>query len=352
MDSRYIRQTLLKEIGPLGQEKLLRSRIAIVGCGGLGSIVAPYLAGAGVGNLCLIDGDLPHVSNLHRQVFFPSQSSDTKAELLANHIHRLNPDVKVRVVNEMLKKENIQDTINKVDLVIECTDDMMCKYLVNDYCHLNQIPLVYGAIYKFEGYVSLFENKDTSSIHLRDAFPKPDTSIPTCSEVGVLGTIAGIIGLFQANEALKYIVGLETLSNTLLTYDCLGNTQFKLRLKKTFSSDMHALFEQEDYLAVSCETVPEISLETLLKERTDYELVSILEDIEHEDIDNTTFHSPLSVFPKEEWLQSYQDHPRKVVFYCQSGKRSTQLVSQLLDMDSNLKIYSLNGGLRRFKDAH
>jgi molybdopterin/thiamine biosynthesis adenylyltransferase/rhodanese-related sulfurtransferase len=352
MEDRYIRQKLLKEIGPSGQEKLGLAKATIVGCGGLGSIVAPYLAGAGIGHLTLIDGDNPHISNLHRQVIFHAENKNTKSKHLADHIQQLNPEISVRVVEHMLNKENIETILTESDLVIECTDDMMCKYLVNDFCHLHHIPLVYGAIYKFEGYVSLFENKDAASIHLRDVFPDPDTDIPSCSEVGVLGTIAGIIGLLQANEALKFILGLTTLRNTLLTYDCLSNTQFKLQLKKTFTLDVQALYQKETYQPLTCETVPEISVDTYLSSKSDFQVISILENVEHEAIDRYTYHIPLSIFPKEEWIKTYEEAPKKVLFYCQTGKRSSHLVKQLLDINPHLDIYSLNGGLRAVKDAH
>ena len=203
-NERYIRQTTLEELGVEGQEKLNAAHAVVIGCGGLGSIAAPYLAGAGVGEITLVDGDVPHISNLHRQVFFSeNQNQISKSEALADHIINLNSDIKVNAISEMLSNENVEGIIQNADIVLECTDDIITKYLVNDACHLAGIPMVYGAIYKYDGYVSFFENASIESIHLRDIFPEPDLDLLTCSQVGVLNTIAGLIGLLQANEAIK-----------------------------------------------------------------------------------------------------------------------------------------------------
>ncbi len=340
---RYIRQTLLKEIGIKGQEKLSKAKLAIVGCGGLGSIVAPYLAGAGIGQLLLIDGDTPEISNLHRQVIFKENEKSSKSAALKTHITSLNSDIKVLHINEMLSKKNIE-ILKQYDLIIECTDDMMTKYLVNDYCHINRIPMVYGAIYKFEGYVSTFENKSESSIHLRDVFPQPDLTIPSCSEVGVMNSIAGLIGILQANEALKFILKIgKPLIGKLLNYNVLTNEQMKLNLKKTWTTDLVNLYKNESYQLMNC-TNNEISIELFLKNKKAYTLVSILEDDEHQNITESTIRMPLSMLNIYEWEET--DTP--TVFYCLTGKRSSALVQQLLEDDNELDIYSLTGGLKKF----
>ncbi len=347
-NKRYIRQTLLSEIGEEGQQKLTDANICIVGCGGLGSIAASYLAAAGVGQLILVDGDKPELSNLHRQVFFTGKENLSKAAALAERIAENNPEIKVEVVSMMLSKNNIVSILNDVTLVLECTDDMMCKYLVNDWCSLNKIPLVYGAIFKYEGYLSLFKNTSSNCIHLRDIFPEPDLSIPTCSEVGVLSTIAGMIGLLQANEAIKYILQIETsLSGYLLTYHALTNEQLKLKLKKNWSGDIKKIYTTENYgYALPCDFVPEIDLQTLLKHRSDYHLVSILEKAEHESIDNNVEHMPLSQIDTTTILKT----GKPMVFYCMSGKRSAHLVSSFLKYDASANVFSLKGGLKKFKE--
>lgn len=345
-NNRYIRQELLPEIGKTGQKKLGDAHVCIVGCGGLGSIVAPYLAGAGVGTLSLIDGDKPELSNLHRQVFFTGNENCTKAEALAIHINKTNPEVKTIPIAAMLSKKSIEVLHDSYDLIIECTDDMMCKYLVNDWCHLNNVPLIYGAIFKYEGYLSLFENKDESSIHLRDIFPEPDLTIPTCSEVGVLGTTAGLIGMLQANEALKFLLGFkDSLNGVLLTYNTISNEQFKMKLKKTWNKSIQDVYDEEMYITISCEIIPELSVEELLQNSSAYKIVSILEDHEHELINNDCVHQPLSGLLVENWESS--EVP--TVFYCMSGKRSGMLVEQLLSLNASANVYSLKGGMKAYK---
>ncbi len=308
----------------------------------MGSIVAPYLAGAGFGKITLVDADIPDLSNLHRQVFYSEGETQTKSQALANHIQKLNSEIEVLVVEEMLTKSNIDSIIMTGTTVIECTDDMMTKYLVNDYCHLNGIPMVYGAIYKFDGYVSLFENKSKDSIQLRDAFPEPDLDVPSCSDVGVLNTIAGMIGLLQANEAIKYVLGIgQPLRGSLLTYNALTNDQFKLKLKKNWKQDMDLVYSSTSYDSVHCLNVPEISYEEIQKNRDVYNVISILEDDEHQDIFDSVKRIPFSSFNIRDW----KDNNKPAVFYCMSGRRSSVLVEKIISEKGDLSVFSLKGGL-------
>lgn len=345
---RYIRQTLLDVIGEEGQEKLLSSQIVVVGCGGLGSIAAPYLAGAGIGKLTLVDADVPHISNLHRQVFFETQpNSISKAEALSLHIQKLNPEIELAVISRMINKESVEAILSQADVVLECTDNIHVKYLINDYCAIHNIPMVYGAIHKYDGYVSFFENKDNSSIHLRDVFAEPNDDIPSCSEVGVLGTLAGVIGLMQANEAIKFISGAgNCLKGTLLTYNILNNEQLKLKLKKTYTKDLQEVFNNSDYISQIVCATNEISLEDLMSDRTKYDLISILEDHEHANIDDEVQRNPLSAFDVKCWQTSSE---KSTVFYCMSGERTGKLVNEILSNDPQLKVLSLAGGLQYFK---
>ena len=343
MNRRYSRHIILNEIGVEGQAKLNQAHVCIIGCGGLGSIAAPYLAGAGIGHITLVDGDIPDISNLHRQVFYNGNEQTSKAKLLAEHLRILNPDINVDFHPAMLTKQNIGNIINSVDLVLECTDALESKYLCNDFCHMNGIPMVYASIHKFEGYISLFENKDSESIHLRDIFPEADSELPKCSEVGVLNTIAGIIGLLQANEAIKYILGIgSNLVGQYLTYDILENAQHIIRLRKTWNQDMSAKFENSQYTIGYCLDVPEITLDEYLKDQSQFELINILEHDEIHPLNLDYTHIPLSEFDVNEWKA---DIDRSYIFCCKSGQRSIQLVSQLLKRNRNQKIYSLIGGL-------
>ena len=341
--SRYKRQISLDKLGLAGQNKLADSTMVVVGCGGLGSIAAPYLAGAGVGKLILIDGDIPDVSNLHRQVFYEEKEGTlTKSEALAEHINRLNSDVEVVTHLVMMSKDNITEFITGADLVLECTDDIMTKYLVNDACHILGISVVYGAIYKYDGYVSLFSNSSPDDIHLRDIFPEPQVDLPTCSDVGVMNTLAGMIGLLQANEALKYIIGIEsTLINKLLSYNILTNEQLIIKLKTTWKGSLKEVYASSSYLnKIDLCTQKEISWYEYL-DATDYDLISILENDEHVSLNNAGIHQPLSSLD----INTYELGNRKTLYYCQSGKRSQNWVNQVLQKFPNALVYSLKGGL-------
>lgn len=345
MNTRYSRQTILPEIGEEGQAKLLASHVAIVGCGGLGAIAAAYLAGAGIGRLTLIDGDVPDVSNLHRQVFYTESDQQSKVEHLAARLSALNPEVKVEQFAQRLTKENIDQILTGVDLVLECTDDQMCKYLVNDFCALEGLPLVYGAIHKYEGYVTLFRNEKENDLHLRDVFPVPDLNIPVCSEVGVLSTIAGMIGILQANEAIKFLLNIgDSLHGRLLTYEILTARQLILKLQKNWKEDLDEVYEKNDYLTPACDHVVELELSEVLRDRSAVQLISVMTSSEHKAIDDACVHKL-----NKELSPADLDSNKKVVLYCRSGRVSKMVASRLMAEDPSLQVYSLKDGFRAFQ---
>ena len=346
MSDRYSRHELLSEIGSTGQEKLSKASVAVVGCGGLGNIAAAYLAGAGIGTLILIDGDTPDISNVHRQIFYTGAEPKTKAEVLCEKLKSLNPEVKYITHPTRLDKSNVAEYLEDADLVLECTDDQVCKYLVNDFCAIENIPLVYGAIYKFEGYVSVFKNASEKDVHLRDIFPQPDLKIPTCSEVGVLGTVAGFIGLLQANEALKYILQIgENLVGKLLTYDMLSNRQMSLKIKKAWTQDMEELFDSTAYTPQDCLVVPEKTIAELMDNRDAYQLVSVMVKEQHQAIDEDT----LYIEPND--LDGLKNIARQkeTIVYCRSGRVSRSMISKIISEHPSAKIYNLVDGLKGYQ---
>ena len=348
LNQRYSRQIALDDIGVQGQSKLQFANLAVIGCGGLGAIAAAYLAGAGVGNIILVDADIPNVSNIHRQVFFDGNETESKSYVLQQKLKALNPEIEISSFTEYLTKNNIDDILTGTDLVLECTDDIMCKYLVNDFCAMENIPLAYGAIHKTEGYVSLFRNKAESDIHLRDIFPQPDLNIPTCAEVGVYNIIAGIIGLLQANEALKYLLGIgEPLVGKLLTYEALRSRQFTLSLKKTFSEEIENIYDNSTYENIECGNVPEISVEQLMKLRESYTLFSVMKKEEHQSIDSETTwtaHDDIN-----ETIKNLGNED--VVLYCRVGRVSRIIASELIDTFPSKNIFSLKGGYVAYQKA-
>lgn len=346
MESRYIRHILLDKIGEEGQKKLAQQTIAIVGCGGLGNIAAAYLAGAGIAHLILIDGDRPDITNVHRQILYTGDENTTKSKALEQKLKQLNPTIKYTTHEERLSKSNCERILINADLVLECTDDIICKYLVNDFCVLYNIPLVYGAIHKYEGYVSLFRNSKDEDIHLRDIFPQPDLNIPNCSEVGVLSTIAGIIGLMQANEALKFVLNMgEILEGKLLTFNVLTYDQMNLSIKKSWKEDLDDIWESTDYTPLDCLVIPELTWSKVQKSKDEYNWVSIMSKEEHADIHADV--QNLSIGEEEEIIKIAQE--KTTIIYCRSGSKSKAFISQLLNKHPYLKLYNLAGGFMQFQ---
>lgn len=217
---RYRRHLVLDGIGVDGQMRLLQSKVLLVGVGGLGSPVALYLAGAGVGTLGLIDADKVSLSNLQRQVLHSTLDLDRdKVDSAEEKINRLNPDVKVIKYNYFFTKDNASELVRQYDFIIDCSDNFNTKYIVNDACVLEGKPFCVGGIQRFNG--QLMTHLPGTACY-RCLFPNPPTKVETCETIGVLGSIAGILGTIQATECIKYLVGAgELLTNQMLTFDAL-----------------------------------------------------------------------------------------------------------------------------------
>jgi len=216
----YARQTVLKEFGPAGQKKLARSKVAVVGIGGLGSISSLYLTLAGVGHLRLIDQDTVEVSNLHRQVLFtPDDLHYPKAEVAARRLKKTNPLVKIEGVSENLNADNVEELLSGVDCVVDGLDNMHTRYLVNRSCVRLGIPYVFGAAVGLEGNLSVFFSPETPCLEC--VLPGvEDDFLSTCDVRGVLGATAGIIGAMQAMETTKILAGMgSTLKGKLMICD-------------------------------------------------------------------------------------------------------------------------------------
>ena len=221
---RYSRHIILEQIGGAGQEKLLSSKVLIVGAGGLGSPAALYLAAAGVGIIGIIDADKVDTTNLQRQIIH--HTSDVgleKVKSAENKIRAINPDVSVKTYLQFAKADNSRDIIREYDFVIDGTDNFAAKFLINDACYFEKKPFSHAGILKFYGQlITVLPGKTTCYRCVFNA-PPPAGAVPSCSQAGVLGVLAGVIGSLQATEAIKYLLGLgKLLTDTLLTYDALA----------------------------------------------------------------------------------------------------------------------------------
>ena len=219
---RYSRHIILKEIGFEGQVRLTSGSVLIVGCGGLGSPVAMYLASAGIGTIGLVDADNVDITNLQRQiVHFTPDVDKPKVESAEEKIRMINPDVKTVLYTEYLKATNAAEIIGKYDFVIDATDNFPAKYLINDACVMLKKPFSHAGILRFEGQTFTYTPGSTC---LRCLFPEPPPEgvVPTCSQAGVLNTLPGVMGTIQATEAVKYISGAgDLLTDRVLMFDAM-----------------------------------------------------------------------------------------------------------------------------------
>ena len=232
---RYDRHIRLPEVGESGQRKLLDSRVLIVGAGGLGSPVALYLAAAGVGTLGIVDHDRVDVTNLQRQILHTVRSvGDSKVLSARDTIRALNPDVSVETYDFRLEAAGVLELLAGYDIAVDGTDNFPTRYLLNDASVHLGIPVVHGSVFRFEGQVSMFD--PGSGPCYRCLFPEPPSPelAPNCAEAGVLGVLPGVIGLLQATEALKWLLGIgESLVGRLLLYDALSQQFRTLTFGKT-----------------------------------------------------------------------------------------------------------------------
>ncbi len=215
---RYARQLIMPEIGGKGQIKLLKSKVIVVGAGGLGSAAIQYLAGAGVGKIGIIDGDEVDTSNLQRQTIHAGNLGMNKAKSAAKFVKTLNSDVEVEIYPKNIDVNNVRDIIKGYDLVLDCTDNFPSRFLLNDACVMERIPLIHSAVLRFIGEIMTIV---PGSACYRCVFPEgpPPGSVPSCQEAGIAGVTTGIFGVMQALEAIKLILDLEVLVNKMLYAD-------------------------------------------------------------------------------------------------------------------------------------
>ena len=351
--TRYSRHLLLPEIGSVGQYKLKAARVLVVGCGGLGCPVLQYLAAAGVGTLGLLDFDTVDDSNLQRQVLYATADvGRPKAVVAAEKLRAQNPFIELRTHQVLLSAANALALFAEYDLVVDCSDNFATRYLVNDACVMLGKPLVFGAIFKFEGQVSVFNYQHGPTY--RCLFPAPPAlgEAPSCAEIGVLGVLPGLIGTMQATEALKIILEVgEVLSGRLLMVEALSMHFQIIRFRavvvnqqRTALAPDYAAFCGEAPLAAVSARAPEISAEELKawqQSGRPLQLLDVREPHEHARRSIGGQLIPLGQLAAR--LASLQpDVP--VVVHCASGVRS-QKAALLLLSQGFAEVYSLRDGL-------
>lgn len=220
---RYARHFALEEVGREGQEKLLNSRVLIIGAGGLGSPAAMYLAAAGVGHIGIADADHVDLSNLQRQIAHGTADiGKAKVESIRETIERMNPDATVDTYQVFVEQKNIMDLIKNYDFIIDATDNFDAKFLINDACVRAEKSFCHAGILRFQGQIMTYVPGEGPCYRCIFRNPPPEGTVPNCKQVGIIGAVPGVIGSLQAMEAIKYLLGEgELLTGKLLTYDAL-----------------------------------------------------------------------------------------------------------------------------------
>ena len=255
---RYSRHILLKDVGVEGQEKIRNGKVLVVGAGGLGAPVALYLAAAGVGTIGIVDGDVVDLSNLQRQVIhFTGDVGYPKVESARDKMLAINPNVKVNTIREFLMSDNALDIIKDYDFIVDGTDNFPVKFLINDACVMAGKPFSHGGILRFEGQ-TFTHLPGTACYRCLFKSPPPANAVPTCSQAGVLGAIAGMLGTIQAAETLKYLTGVgELLTNKLLTFNAKTMDFRKINTRRQAScaicGDNPTITELIDYEQAVCD---------------------------------------------------------------------------------------------------
>jgi molybdopterin/thiamine biosynthesis adenylyltransferase/rhodanese-related sulfurtransferase len=361
--SRYSRQLLLPEVSADGQRRIRAARVLCIGAGGLGSPAALYLAAAGIGKLGLVDADRVDASNLQRQILYGTEDvGASKVEKAGARLRQLNPGVEIVLHDARLTSANAAEIIAAYDLVIDGSDNFPTRYLSNDVCVFARKPNIYGSVFRFEGQASVFAPHLGGPCY-RCLFPEPPPpgAAPSCAEAGVLGVLPGVIGLIQATEALKLIVGVgETLAGRLLHFDALKMKFREFNLRRDpecpVCGDTPTIFEPIDYEQFCAgppaadwfaapEGVPTISVREL-KAKIDnneaFTLIDVREPFEYE----IAKIEAARLIPLGELESRLSELPRSgaLILQCHSGGRSEHAV-RLLQEAGFQNAFNLVGGI-------
>ena len=337
LDERYTRQINLPEIGVEGQKKLKESSIVVIGAGGLGSPALLYLAAAGIGNITIVDGDVVEASNLHRQILYNESDIGTKkSETAAKKLIDLNSQINVNVISEFLNEENAEEIIANHDILIDGSDNIPTRYILDDVCRKKRIPWIHASIHRFEGQIACFNI--SGSAGYRDLFPDPSAAenVPNCAEAGVLGVLPGIIGTIQATQALKLCLGIgEDLANKVLIID----TKSMSFRTMNFGEKIEKIVYEKP------KNISAIEVNNLMNEgwnpfiidcRTEREArIAKLNQVDI-CIEHTHISTIINQIPND----------KDVLIYCHHGTRSMYSISVLINQGFNGKyLYNLTGGI-------
>lgn len=329
---RYERQIKLNEVGVSGQEKLRASSVLIVGVGGLGCPAAQYLAGAGIGKIGLMDHDRVSLSNLHRQTLFTEQDiGKSKARVAREKLQQLNSEIELVVIEKALTIENAEKLFQQYDIILDGSDNFETKYLINDASILIGKPWVYASIYKNEGQLSVFNFQEGPSY--RCLFPKTTRQNISCEATGVLGITPGILGMLQATEILKIILGIgNVLSGKLKLINILSGTDEVIQIRK----------RPEEIKKIKKQGIIPVKIECRIKDEN-HTYLDIREIFEQPKITSeNVIQIPMSDLDERLWEIPKEE---EIHVFCQSGKRSRKVVALLKAQYGFENLKNVEGGI-------
>ena len=365
---RYSRHLIMPEVGMEGQQKLKAARVLCIGAGGLGSPLALYLGAAGVGTLGIVDFDVVDYTNLQRQIIHSTADvGRKKLDSAAEKLKAINPFLNIRKFETRLTSDNALELFRDFDIIADGTDNFPTRYLVNDACVLTGKPNVYGSIFRFEGQASVFATKDGPCYRCLYSDPPPPGLVPSCAEGGVLGILPGLVGVIQATEVIKLILGKgDSLIGRLLLIDALGMKFRELKLRKNpdcpacgTHRTITKLIDYNEFCGIRGEEkreektveagIPEMQVEELkrrLDAGDDLFVLDVREPHEYQ-ICNINGHLiPLGDLPKR---VNELDSSREIVAHCRSGVRSAKAIA-FLQQSGFKKVHNLAGGILAWAD--
>lgn len=340
IEERYTCQLALPDFDAAAQQKLTAAKVLVVGAGGLGCPMLQYLVATGVGTIGIADHDVVSVKNLHRQILYtPGDEGKKKALAAKAWLQKQNPGIKVHAHDVEVSHDNVAELIASYDIIADCTDNFDTRYLLNDVAVLCGKPLVYGAIYQYEGQVAIWnvKNEDgTYTPNYRDLYSNVNAAaVPNCADGGVLPTIAGIIGCIQANEVIKYITGIgETLAGKLLVVDAQTMQSRLMKLGYATRVTISSLPQKQP--------VREITTEELNAAFDRYLLIDVRSAEERSSYNIGGVHIPLQDIHAADITT---DKP--IVCYCATGKRSVEAAKLIQKNLPQAEVFSLKGGVKK-----
>ena len=348
---RYNRQMALAEIGESGQQKIQRARVLVIGAGGLGCPVLQNLAAAGVGFIGIVDGDVVEETNLHRQLLYTlDDCGRNKAVTAARAIKKLNPSVDVQVFSDFFQSQNAFEIVGEYHIIVDCTDTIAVRYLINDVSLVKKIPFVYASIHKFEGQVSVFNYKNGPSY--RCLFPEKENlnSVPSCAEAGVLGVLPNTLGVLQATEVLKIILEIGTvLSGKLFIYEGLQAQTQLIDFQKNPKQIEKGIINGIQLLNTKKITFSELLNQEQFFEKSNDSNVLLIDVREEDELPRYQGVNVLNIpLNSVESFVNTLNTQQEIVLFCQTGQRSSIALQYIKKLGFN-RISHLKGGIQNLE---